>query len=161
MGVIVIKIKVVSVGNLKEQYLTMAQNEYAKRLNKFCKIELVECAECKIDNTNSQSSIQKALDNEAVSISKHLSGYVVVLDVVGKQYDSVEFANIIDKVSQQDSQITFVIGSSHGLADSIKQKANLRLSFSKFTFPHQLMRVILLEQIYRAMCINNNVTYHK
>ncbi len=156
-----IKIKIVSVGNLKEQYLSLAQNEYIKRLGKFCKIENVECGECKIENTNSTQSIQKALKTEAQSISKHLAGYIIVLDVLGKQYDSVEFAQIVEKISNTDSQITFVIGSSHGLDDSIKAKANMRLSFSKFTFPHQLMRVILLEQIYRAMCINNNITYHK
>ncbi len=156
-----IKIKVVCVGNLKEQYLLSAQTEYSKRLGKFCKLDIIECQEQKIDNVNSVGSIQKALEQEATLIQKHLSGYVIVLDVLGKQFTSEDFADVIQKTTLSDSQITFVIGSSHGLSDSVKQKANLRLSFSKFTFPHQLMRVVLLEQIYRAMCINNNVTYHK
>ncbi len=155
-----IKIKIVCVGSLKEQYLQLAQAEYTKRLGKFCKIEIIECAEAKID-ASSEANIQKALALEASTIEKHLAGHIIVLDVLGKQYDSVEFANNIKNIVLGDSQITFVIGSSHGLADSIKQKANMRLSFSKFTFPHQLMRVVLLEQIYRAMCINNNITYHK
>lgn len=156
-----IRVKVVCVGTLKEDYLLSAQSEYKKRLGKFFKLEIIECPESKFDNPNSAISIQKALQTEAVNIEKHLSGCVIVLDIGGKQYDSVEFAKQISNISQTNSQITFVIGSSYGLSDVVRQKANYLLSFSKFTFPHQLMRIILLEQVYRAGCINNNITYHK
>ena len=155
-----IKIKIVCVGNLKEKYLLDAQTEFKKRLGKFCKLEIIECLESKIEDLH-EKSIIKTLENEAINIKKHLSGYIVVLDVLGEQKSSIEFAKNINSICQNYSQITFVIGSSYGLSQNIMDMANFKLSFSKFTFPHQLMRIILLEQIYRAMCINNNVTYHK
>lgn len=107
--------------------------------------------------------ITKAISLEASKIEKYLNekDYVITLEIEGEEYSSPEFAEKIRKVLIENSNITFVIGGSYGLADSIKNKANMHLSFSKMTFPHQLFRVILLEQIYRAYKINNNESYHK
>ena len=128
-------IYIVCVGNLKEKYLTEACNEYIKRITRYSKIEVIELKE------SMATPYTVALKNEAVEIKKHLKGFVIKIAVSG------------------NSDITFVIGSSHGLDESIQ--ANLDLSISKMTFPHQLTRVILLEQIYRALSINNHSPYHK
>ena len=98
---------------------------------------------------------------EAKDIEKHLTGFVVVMDKFGKKFDSISFSKKLEEIKMANSTITFVIGSSYGLDESIKKKANLMMSVSDMTFPHQLFRVLLLEQIYRAFCIENNITYHK
>ncbi|MBQ6809369.1 MAG: 23S rRNA (pseudouridine(1915)-N(3))-methyltransferase RlmH [Clostridia bacterium] len=143
-----VSIRIVCVGNLKEKYWKDAIAEYGKRLSRFCNFEVIETPE---------SDPEK----EKTAIIKHLQGYIFSLCVEGKQCTSVEFAQKIEKVMQTDSKITFVIGGSDGLSEEVKKLSASRLSFSQMTFPHQLMRVILAEQIYRAFTISNNITYHK
>ena len=143
-------IKVVCVGKVKEKYLQEAISDYMKRLSKYHKVEIIE-----LEDSN--------MIEEKVKILKHIDNkdYVVTLDIEGKQLTSVEFADKIDKTFITNSSICFVIGGSYGLDKEVKNRANFSLSFSKFTFPHQLFRVILLEQIYRSFKILNNETYHK
>ncbi|MDR0983659.1 MAG: 23S rRNA (pseudouridine(1915)-N(3))-methyltransferase RlmH [Ruminococcus sp.] len=138
------KIKIICTGKLKEQYLRDACGEYQKRLRN---IEIIELPE------------KRTIELESENIKKHLSGYSVALCVEGKQLDSVELSNHI--YGQMLPEVCFVIGSSEGLADEIKRLCDFRLSFGKLTFPHQLMRVILLEQIYRIHKINQGEKYHK
>lgn len=153
------QINILTVGNLKEEYLKQAYNEYVKRLSKFCTLNTIELKE---ENITDKNLIAKALETEADEIIKRLKGYIIVLDINGKSLTSEQFAKTISDVSVQGySQITFVIGSSFGLSEKVKQKAHLKLSFSALTFPHQLFRVMLVEQIYRAFAINNNIKYHK
>lgn len=155
------KINVVVVGDLKEKYLTEACKEYLKRISRFHTINVITIDEEKLPKTLSEADISKALVKEGTKIEKHLRGVIVVLDVQGEQVDSVKFASLIDNSAMASDTITFVIGGSYGLCESIKAKATYRLSFSKMTFPHQLFRVMLLEQIYRASTISNNILYHK
>lgn len=155
-----IKINVVAIGDIKEKYLLDAIKEYSKRITRFANLNIIEIKENN-PASNSEKDIKSALKNDAIEIEKHLSGFIIVLDILGKQIDSIELSKTIEKITQTNSTITFVIGASNGLSDEIKSKANLKLSFSSMTFPHQLMRVILLEQIYRAFTILNNIAYHK
>lgn len=151
-------IKIICVGKIKEKYWVDAINEYLKRLSKYIKLTIVEVEDDGIDDKT------KSLTNEKDRIMKHIktNDYVIALDIDGIMYDSVSFSNKINALFvDSNSDITFIIGGSDGLHDDIKQRSNLRLSFSKMTFPHQLFRVILLEQIYRAFKIKNNETYHK
>ena len=141
-------VKVVCVGSLKEGYWRQACAEYEKRLSAFCKFKIVELPE-------------STLPLEKDAILKECEGYTVALCVEGKPMSSEDLAAKIASVSQISSKLTFVIGSSCGLDPAVKARADLRLSFSSFTFPHQMMRVILLEQIYRAYTIQRNMTYHK
>ena len=150
-------IKIITVGFIKEKYLQEAIKEYKKRISKYTNLEIIEIKdEGLVEKT-------KAISLEASKIEKYHNekDYVITLEIEGEEYSSPEFAEKIRKVLIENSNITFVIGGSYGLADSIKNKANMHLSFSKMTFPHQLFRVILLEQIYRAYKINNNESYHK
>lgn len=150
-------IKLICLGNLKEQYLKEAEKEYLKRLGKYTKIELVEL------NDEKDSDINNCLSKEAESIFKHISSKdnIVILDISGKQYDSIEFSTFIEKELIYNSNITFIIGSSNGLDSSIKNLTTKKISFSLLTFPHQLFRVMLLEQLYRSYKIINNESYHK
>ncbi len=150
-------IKIIAVGKIKEQYLKEAIEEYKKRLSKYTKVEIIEVASSNLDLKD------KNLMIEAKKIEPLLTAkdYIIVLDINGKQMTSKEMASMIDTVFQKYSNITFVIGGSEGLSDEIKKKANMSFSFSKLTFPHQLFRVMLLEQIYRSYKIMNNETYHK
>ena len=155
-----IKINVVAIGDIKEKYLLDAIKEYSKRITRFANLNIIEIKENN-PASNSEKDIKSALKKDTIEIEKHLSGFTIVLDILGKQIDSIELSKTIEKITQTNSTITFVIGASNGLSDEIKSKANLKLSFSLMTFPHQLMRVILLEQIYRAFTILNNIAYHK
>ena len=155
-----IKINVVAIGDIKEKYLLDAIKEYSKRITRFANLNIIEIKENN-PASNSEKDIKSALKKDAIEIEKHLSGFIIVLDILGKQIDSIELSKTIEKITQTNSTITFVIGASKGLSDEIKSKTNLKLSFSSMTFPHQLMRVILLEQIYRAFTILNNIAYHK
>ncbi|MBQ4060530.1 MAG: 23S rRNA (pseudouridine(1915)-N(3))-methyltransferase RlmH [Bacilli bacterium] len=147
-------IYIVCVGNLKEKYLSEACNEYLKRINRYEKIEIVELKESLLTPYN------VALKAEANEINKYLKGYVIKMAIKGKQLSSEELAGKLESVKLSgNSDITFVIGSSHGLDESVK--SNFDLSISKMTFPHQLTRVILLEQVYRALSILNHSPYHK
>ncbi|MEG1499544.1 MAG: 23S rRNA (pseudouridine(1915)-N(3))-methyltransferase RlmH [Clostridia bacterium] len=151
------KIRIVCVGNLKEQYWRDAESEYKKRLSRFCDIDIVQLPE-----KNNFSSKDLILKNESADIIKNLQGYNIVLDLGGETFSSEEFSLELDKIKLSgEGKITFVIGSSYGLHDSVKALANKKMSFSKMTFPHQMARVVLLEQIYRAFCISNNISYHK
>ena len=150
-------IKIITVGYLKEQYLKDAIAEYLKRLRKYTNIEIVEVKD------EGLVEKEKALKLEEEKILKYIQDkdYIITLEIEGKELDSVEFANKLDKIQLEYSNITFVIGGSYGLSNILKEKANYHLSFSRLTFPHQLFRVILLEQIYRAFKIINNEEYHK
>ena len=149
-------IKIITVGKIKEKYLTDAINEYLKRLNKYTKINLIEVPDENFD-------ITKTLETEKKSILKYVSekDYIITMEIEGKELSSIEFARKIDEIQINNSNICFIIGGSYGLSDEIKKMSNFKLSFSKMTFPHQLFRLILLEQIYRAYKINNNESYHK
>ena len=150
-------IKIICVGKLKEKYLKDAIDEYLKRLSKYTKINLIEL------NDVNNMDINNILRKEQEEIAKYINikDYVITLEIDGNQLSSLEFAKKIDDVFINYSNITFIIGGSYGLSNEIKNRANYKLSFSKLTFPHQLFRVILLEQIYRAFKINNNEEYHK
>ncbi len=155
------KINVVVVGNLKEKYLVEACKEYIKRISRFHTIEVITIDEEKLPKTLNEADVSRALVKEGAKIEKYLKGTVVVLDVQGEQIDSVRFSKLIEQSAINSDTMTFVIGGSYGLCELIKAKANIRLSFSKMTFPHQLFRVMLLEQIYRASTITYNILYHK
>lgn len=155
------KINVVVVGDLKEKFLVDASKEYLKRISRFHTINVITIDEEKLPKTLSDADISKALVKEGAKIDKHLRGVIVVLDVKGEQIDSVNFSKLIESSAMSSDTITFVIGGSYGLSESVKARANYRLSFSKMTFPHQLFRIMLLEQIYRASTITNNILYHK
>lgn len=150
-------IKIITVGYLKEQYLKDAINEYLKRLRKYTNIEIIEVKD------EGLVEKEKALKLEEEKILKYIQDkdYIITLEIEGKELDSIEFANKIDKIHQEYSNITFIIGGSYGLSNTIKEKSNYHLSFSKLTFPHQLFRVLLLEQLYRSYKINNHESYHK
>lgn len=144
-----VKINLVCVGKLKEDYLKAACAEYLKRLTRFCRFEVRELAE------------GSSLKEEAPRILHACKGRTVALAVEGRERTSEEFANLLGEAIDRGEELTFVIGSSCGLDGSVKEAADELVSFSKMTFPHQLMRVILLEQIYRAFMINAGSEYHK
>jgi len=150
-------IKIICVGKIKEKYLVEAINEYKKRLTKYTKLEIVELND--IDNNNINISLTK----EKEQIQKYIDDrdFVITLEIEGNMLSSEDLANKIDNIFNNNSNIIFIIGGSHGLHNDIKKRSNYKLSFSKMTFPHQLFRVILLEQIYRSYKINNNESYHK
>ena len=158
-----LKVKLITVGTLKEDYLRAAAAEYEKRLGAYCRFEQIQLKEEKTPELPSQNEIKAALDKEALRILEQIpsSAFCVALCVEGKQLSSEELAERIGDISMSKSEICFVIGSSYGLSDSVKQRADMRLSVSKLTFPHQLMRVILLEAIYRAFNIQKGTKYHK
>lgn len=143
-------IKILCVGKIKEQYLTDLILDYHKRINKYHKLEITEIKDEGIEKE--ESALLKLIKP---------TDYVISLCIEGNTYSSLEFASLLDNTFQTNSNIIFVIGGSDGLGEQIKNRSNLKLSFSKLTFPHGLFRGILLEQIYRAFKINNNETYHK
>lgn len=148
-------IRIVCVGKIKEKYFTLAVSEYLKRLSKYGKFEIVEVAD--------SSLVEKALkvEGERILSKINASDYVVTLEIEGKRMTSLDFASFIDNTTMNHGDIVFVIGGSYGLSSAVKARSNFSLSFSSMTFPHQLFRVLLLEQIYRAYRINNNESYHK
>ena len=148
-------ITIIAVGKIKEKYYNDATSEYLKRISKFHKINIIEKKKKKDENTS--------LVKEKEYILKHIKpkDYVIALDIEGKEMNSKTLAFKINEIFNHNSNLVFIIGGSYGLHEDIKQIANYRLSFSKLTFPHQLFRVILLEQIYRSFKILNNETYHK
>ena len=150
-------IKIITVGAIKEKYLKDAIDEYMKRLKKYTVIELIEV---KDEGLVEES---KAIQLEAEKINKHLTSkdYIITLEIEGTEYTSTEFAKRLNNIQIENSNIVFIIGGSYGLSSELKQKSKMHLSFSKMTFPHQLFRVLLLEQIYRAFKILNNESYHK
>ncbi len=151
-------INIVCIGKIKESFYREAVSEYAKRLTRFCKFNITELQESRLEGND----IQKVKINEGKSIISKLKGYVIILDLAGEMVSSTGLAEKIDTLASKGvSEISFVIGGSYGLSDEVKQSANCSLCFGKVTYPHQLMRVILSEQIYRAFMINSNSEYHK
>ena len=157
-------INVICIGNLKEKYLKDAVVEYQKRLSSFAKFQIIELPEQKLPDNPSQSEINSALLKETEKIKSKIakSSATVVLAIEGKELSSEKLAEKISEISLKGiSTINFVIGSSFGLSEEIKREASFSLSMSPMTFPHQLARVMLCEQIYRAFSIINNTKYHK
>lgn len=150
-------IKIVCVGKIKEIYWKDAINEYLKRLSKYTKLEIIEVPDCSIEH------IPTILEKERDLINKYIEDkdYVITMEIEGKMLTSIELSKKIEDIMAINSNLTFIIGGSYGIHEDIKHRANYALSFSKLTFPHQLFRVILLEQIYRAYKIQNHESYHK
>lgn len=158
------KITIISVGKIKEKYLRDAIEEYRKRLSRYCKLEIIEVPDEKTPDAASETVENQIREKEGERILKHVreDAYVVTLEINGKMLNSLELAKKIENLGTQgESHITFIIGGSIGLGNSVLKRADFGLSFSKMTFPHQLMRVILLEQIYRSYRIINGEPYHK
>lgn len=150
-------IKIICVGKIKEKYLKDAISEYQKRLSKYTKLEVIELQDINNNNINIILEKEKELILKAITEKD----YIITLEIEGQELTSDELASKIDNIFLQNSNITFIIGGSYGLHKEIKNLSNFKLSFSKLTFPHQLFRVILLEQIYRSYKILNNESYHK
>lgn len=150
-------IKIICVGKIKEKFFKEAIIEYSKRITKYTNLQIIEVEDI------SNNDITNILEKEKNLIMKNINAkdYVITLEIEGKELSSIEFSKKIEELRIYNSNITFVIGGSYGLHSEIKEKANYKLSFSKLTFPHQLFRIILLEQIYRAYKIINNESYHK
>ncbi len=158
------KITVISVGKIKEKYWNMAIDEYAKRLSRYCKLELIEVVDEKTPDDASEALETQIKDKEGERILSKLpdNAYVIALAIEGKMLGSVELSEKINDITVKgDSHIVFIIGGSLGLSKAVLNRADYLLSFSKMTFPHQMMRVVLLEQIYRSFRILNHEPYHK
>lgn len=157
-----LSVNLIVIGKLKENYLREACAEYCKRLQAFCRIQIIELAEYRLPEKPSESQIMTGMEQEAKAILQKAKGLIVPLCIEGKQISSTEFASFFEQQSLSGiSEISFVIGGSFGLAPEVKDAGKMKLSMSKMTFPHQLARVMLLEQIYRAFSINANTRYHK
>lgn len=156
-------IRLIAQGNLKEAYWRGAVAEYEKRLGAYAKIEIVELKECRLAENPSPAEINAALEKEADAILAAIPprSFAVALCVEGKQLTSPELATQLDTVMRQNGSLCLIIGSSHGLSPRVKNAASLRLSVSKLTFPHQMMRVLLLETVYRSLSILHGAKYHK
>ena len=150
-------IKLICVGKIKEKYLKEAIDEYKKRLSKYTKLDIIELKDITYDD------IDKVKKEEGENILKNIknSDNVIILDINGQELTSLELSKKIESLEQQNSDLTFIIGGSYGLSEEVKKRANDSLSFSKLTFPHQLFRVVFLEQLYRTYKIRNNESYHK
>ena len=150
-------ITIICVGKIKEKYMRDAIKEYSKRICKYSKLNIIEV------NDFDKGTVFEIMNKEGNDILRHIKDrdYVITMEIEGNRLSSLEFAKKIDNVFNNYSNIVFVIGGSYGLSNLVKNRSNFRLSFSDLTFPHQLFRVMLLEQIYRVFKINNNETYHK
>lgn len=156
-------INVLCVGKIKENFFKDAISEYSKRLSRYCKLNIIELPDEKIpDKTNSKIE-NEIKTKECNNIINHIKkdSYIICLDLKGKELSSEKFSETIENISMESSQITFIIGGSLGLTEEVLNISNKKICFSKMTFPHQLIRVFLLEQIYRAFKISNGETYHK
>ena len=157
-------ITIVCVGKIKEKFYTMAVEEYVKRLSRYCQLKIVELKDEKTPDGASDNVVEGIKDKEGARILEAIkdNSYVIALAIEGKQLDSVELSKKMDQLMLEgNSNVVFVIGGSLGLSKQVLARADYKLSFSKMTFPHQLMRVILLEQVYRGFRISNNEPYHK
>lgn len=154
---------IITVGTLKEKYLTEAVAEYKKRLSQYAKVEEINIKEEKINNEDDHAEIERALDSEAQKIIAAIpkDSMKIALCVEGKSYDSPALAKLIGKMVDEKGKITLIIGSSHGISEKVKRECQTRLSVSALTFPHQLMRVILMEALYRSFTILAGKKYHK
>ena len=157
-----VHINIVCIGKIKEKYLKDAIDEYSKRLSKYCILNIIELNDEVIPNNASIADEQKIIEQESTKLSNALpKGYNILLDLQGKEHTSVDFAQKIDSLQLSNSTLNFIIGGSLGTSESLRNICQERICFSKMTFPHQLIRVFLLEQIYRSFKINNNEKYHK
>ncbi len=158
-----IGVKIITVGNLKEAYWRDAVAEYEKRLGAFCKIQIAQLKEEKLSDTPSENEIRQILEREGAKILSEIPprAYKIAMCVEGKQLSSEELAQRLESISESYGEVCFIIGSSHGLSDSVKNACDLKLSVSRLTFPHQMMRVLLLEAIYRGFNIIKGTKYHK
>ena len=159
-----VHINIICVGKIKENFFKDAIDEYSKRLSKYCNLNIIELPDEKIPNNASEKEELLVKEKEGQEILKRISkdSYVISLDLRGKQFSSLEFSNKLENISMNyNSSITFIIGGSLGISRNVLDISNELISFSKMTFPHQLFRIFLLEQIYRAFKISNNETYHK
>ena len=159
-----ISINIVCVGKIKEQYLKDAINEYAKRLSKFCNLSIIELQDEKLPAKINESIIQEIKQKEGRKIIEHIKkeSYIICLDLNGKEYTSTMFSNKIQQIAlNNSSNITFIIGGTLGISSEVLQYAKEKICFSKMTFPHQLIRIFLLEQLFRGFKIANNETYHR
>ena len=156
-------INIICVGKIKENFFKDAINEYSKRLGKYCSLNILELSDQKLPEKLNDSIIEQIKNSESENIINHLSNssYNICLDLTGKEYSSTDFANKINELQQTNSSITFIIGGSLGMNDKLKNMCDEKICFSKMTFPHQMIRVFLLEQIYRSFKIINNESYHK
>ena len=157
-------IDILCVGRLKEKYLKDAVAEYSKRLSRYCTLNIIETPDEKVSEDQGEALDEKARDTEGERLLKHIrdDAYLITLEIEGRSLSSTELASAIYETGLKGiSRIQFIIGGSIGLSSEIIKRADMHLSFSRMTFPHQLMRVILLEQIYRSFKINNNEPYHK
>ncbi len=151
------KVNIVAVGKIKEKFFTNAISEYAKRLSKFCDFNIIE-----VDESSNITNIELKKEKEGELLLSKAKGYIIALDGGGKLLSSEDLAELLKtNMTNGESEFSFVIGGSNGLSDLVKTKANKIVSFGKITFPHQLFRVVLSEQIYRAFTINNHINYHK
>ncbi len=158
-----VHINIVCVGKIKEKFFRDAIEEYSKRLSRFCSLTITEVADEKIPEKSNESIEEAIKQKEGINILNHIKkdSYVIALELKGTELDSVQFSQEIEKISNLNSNITFVIGGSLGLSKDVLNRSNKQVCFSKMTFPHQLIRIFLVEQIYRAFKIANNETYHK
>ena len=157
-------ITIISVGKIKEKYINLGLSEFQKRLSKYCKLNLIEVSDEKAPENLSEADMEIVKNKEGEKILSKVNDntYIIVLAIDGKQLSSEELSKKIDNLALQgNSSVTFIIGGSLGLSDEVLNKANYKLSFSKMTFPHQLMKLILLEQVYRAFRISRGEPYHK
>lgn len=158
------KIEIISVGKVREKYIKLGIEEFTKRLKPYCKLTLTEVRDEPAPENLSEKELEqvKTLEGERIIQKIHPSSYVIVLDVYGVMWDSEQMAREIEKLAiSGHHHLTFIIGGSNGLSSDVLARANFSLSFSKFTFPHQLMKLILLEQIYRSFKIQRGEPYHK
>ena len=158
-----LNINIICIGKIKENYLKDAINEYSKRLSKYCKLNITELPDEKIPDKINENIANEIKTKECNNILNHIKkdSYIICLDLTGKEFSSEDFSKKIENISMENSNITFIIGGSLGLTNLLLQKANLKICFSKMTFPHQLIRVFLLEQLFRAFKISHGETYHR
>ena len=157
-------IDIIAIGKIKEKYIKEAIKEFQKRLSRYCKLKLIELDDEKAPQnlSNKDMDLIKRKEGQRILNKLNQSSYVIALDIKGKNLSSEEFASKIGNLMVEgNNDITFIIGGSIGLADEVLSRSNLKLSFSKMTFPHQLMRLILLEQVYRGFKIMKHEPYHK
>ncbi len=151
---------IVCVGKIKERYIENGISEFLKRMKNFANVEILELKEYTKEN-NDNISIEKESEEILKCLSK-INSYEILLDLKGKEFSSTEMSDYIENLkNKRESKISFIIGGSNGVSDKIRERVNMKLRFSRFTFPHQLMRLILMEQIYRWFSISNNIKYHK
>jgi len=150
-------IKIICVGKIKEKFFKEAIEEYQKRISKYTKIKIIEVEDINLNN----EELIKQKESELIQKNIEKKDYIITLEIEGKELSSIELSKKIEELETTNPNITFIIGGSYGLSNEIKNISNYKLSFSKLTFPHQLFRVILLEQIYRSYKIKNNESYHK